>query len=279
MGAARVIFSTGSLYLYDLSYVFELASEIGYDGVEVMCDERYSSRDPVYLKRLSDQYKLPILALHTPFSHKVPGWHNQYDEVDRVKNTIKLAETLNAETIIVHLPRRYGWVTININGRLLRFPWRQPLNRMKNWIEKDLAEVQAKTKIRIAIENMPEAGLSNKTPQPIYWNEVDTWSRVHQWLTLDTTHWATKKIDPVEAYLAATDRVAHIHLSNYNGDEHQLPHKGNLKLNKFLKTLAENQFSGTVSLELNPFSLYYKDAAMVRRYMAESLKFCRDHLK
>ena len=30
---ARVIFSTGSLYLLDLAYCFELAAEAGFDGI------------------------------------------------------------------------------------------------------------------------------------------------------------------------------------------------------------------------------------------------------
>jgi sugar phosphate isomerase/epimerase len=277
MSAARILFSTGSLYLFDLSYCFELAAEAGYDGIEVMCDERYSSRDPEYLKRLSDQFNLPILVCHTPFSPRTPGWRDQYNEVQRVNHTIKLAEQLNAETIVVHLPDRVGQVTVKISGRTIYFPWRKLTNPIKDWMASDLAAAQEKTPVKIAIENMPIRTMAGKKIDPCWWNDIESWSKVHQWLTLDTTHWATKKIDPLDAYRAAGERVAHVHLSNYDGDEHKLPHKGSLNLKTLLRAMAADGYNRTISLELSPFSLSFREMYLVRRNLRDSLKFVRDN--
>jgi sugar phosphate isomerase/epimerase len=279
MSSACVLFSTGSLYVFDLSYCFELAAEAGYDGVEVMCDERWSTRDPDYLKRLSEQYKLPVLVLHTPFSARTPGWRDQYDEVQRICHTLALAEKIGAESIVVHVPRKFGQVSVNLNRRTIRIPWRLQLNTVKTWIERELPGVQAKTKVKIGLENMPAWKILGKNVDPTWWNEIETWSKLHDWLTLDTTHWGTKRIDPLEAYKAARERVCHVHLSNYDGDEHRLPQKGSLNLKAFLRELAKDNFSGTVSLELSPNSLQFKEPYLVRRNMQESLKFCRENLK
>jgi sugar phosphate isomerase/epimerase len=97
-------------------------------------------------------------------------------------------------------------------------------------------------------------------------------------LTLDTTHWATRKVDPLEAYHMAEGRVCHVHLSNYDGYEHQLPHKGKLNLKKFLRALKADGFTGTVSLELSPGSLIFKENSVMRHNLQASLDFTREHL-
>lgn len=274
-----VLFSTGSLYLFDLSHTFALAAEAGYDGIEVMCDERFSSRDPVYLSKLSKDSGLPIRVLHTPFSPRTPGWRDPQDEIKRIGYTLELAEKLGAQSIVVHLPRRRELATATFRGRTFRFPWREWDNPLRGWIEHDLPKVQAKTKVKIGIENMPAQRILGASVDFTWWNEVETWSKVHQWLTLDTTHWGTKHVDPLDAYRAAGKRVCHVHLSNYDGYEHQLPRHGKLNLKAFLRALAADGYAGTISLELNPHVLSFKEPYMVRKNMAESVTFCRENLK
>lgn len=279
MVSARVLFSTGSLFVFDLAYCFELAAEAGYDGVEVMCDERYSTRDPDYLQRLSQQYKLPVLVLHTPFSARVPGWRDaNHDEIKRIRFTLELAEAIGAETIVVHVPRKLGQLTLSLERRTFHLPWRKPSNSVKHWIERDLPDEQARTKVKIALENMPAKYLAGRV-DPTWWNEVETWSSVHRWLTLDTTHWGTKRVKPLDAYRAAGERVTHIHLSNYDGHEHALPFKGSLNLKSLLHALAMDGFAGTISLELSPWSLGFQEPALLRHNLRESLKFVRDNLR
>jgi sugar phosphate isomerase/epimerase len=278
MSAARVLFSTGSLYVFDVAYVFELAAAAGFDGMEVMCDERYSTRDPAYLKRMTKDYGLPVLAVHTPFSPRIPGWRADFDEIKRVQYTLELAESLKAECIVVHLPRQRGQITLSINQRRYTLPWRPLLTPVKAWMETELATLQARTKVKIGVENMPSKYVAGVEVNPSWWNTPETWSRVHQWLTLDTTHWATQKVDPLAAYRLAEGRVCHVHLSNYDGHEHRLPHKGNLNLKTFLRALAADGFSGTVSLELSPGALSFKENTTMRHHLQASLDFCREHL-
>jgi hypothetical protein len=42
---SMIVLSTGSLYTRDISTVFELSAEAGYDGEEVVVDGRWDSRD------------------------------------------------------------------------------------------------------------------------------------------------------------------------------------------------------------------------------------------
>ncbi|MBZ0278493.1 MAG: sugar phosphate isomerase/epimerase [Anaerolineae bacterium] len=278
MTTARVLLSTGSLHLLDIAHSYELAAEAGFDGMEIMCDHRYSSRNPDYLRTLSDRYRLPALVCHTPFSPQLMGWQDESDEVARISQTLQLAESLQAETIVVHVPRKVGVRMIHLNGYRLALPWGNPYAAVKQWIETQLPTVQAGTPVKIGLENMPARQVLGRQVDPTWWNEIPTWSQVHDWLTLDTTHWGTKGIDPLDAYQAAKGRVCHIHLSNYDGREHRLPDQGRLDLDRFLRALAVDGYAGTISLEVLPEVLEFADEAALRRNLRRSVDFCRANL-
>jgi sugar phosphate isomerase/epimerase len=279
MSPARVIFSTSSLCVLDIAHCFALAAEAGFDGIEVMCDERWSTRDPRYLRHLSAEYDLPTPVVHTPFSMRIDGWRHPSDQLQRIYQTLDLAENVGADAIVVHLPHRIGAVLLHTPGRTFFVPWPSPYEPVRRWMEQKLPEAQRRTHIKIAIENMPVARLWGREIDPTYWNTVEHWSAVHEYLTLDTTHWATKQIDPLDAYLAAGSRVCHVHLSNYDGREHRLPHVGLLDLGAFLRRMAADAFNGTICAELSPDALQCDDEAALRRNMRDSLMFCREHLR
>ena len=85
---------------------FALASRYGYDGIEVLVDHRWDSRDPAYLQTLSREYALPIVALHSPFVLNVPGW--PFDQLGRLECTVSLAGVLDVPVVVTHLPFRVG---------------------------------------------------------------------------------------------------------------------------------------------------------------------------
>jgi len=167
---------------------------------------------------------------------------------------------------------------VETNGRRLILPWRSPYGGVKRWIEHDLPEAQRQTPVKIAIENMPAHQVARRRIDLIWWNTVDEWSRIHDWLTLDTTHWATKGVNPLDAYRAANGRVCHVHLSNFDGHEHRLLHTGRVDLGSLLRALAADCYAGTISVELQPDVLEFTDDAKVRGHLAASLAFCRAHL-
>lgn len=274
---ARLLFSTGSLYVFDTAHCFELAAEAGFDGIEIMCDYRFSTRDPHYLNQLTQTYGLPVLAAHTPFSKHVPGW-NHPSHVELVLHTLKLAERIGSEVIIVHLPTRLSRGHVQLGGRSLHFPWFSEFSDVRAWMIGQLAGVQQRSPVRIAVENMPANELWGRKIDPAWWNSIEQWSRVHDYLTLDTTHWATWGIDPIAPYRAANSRVAHVHLSNFDGREHRLPHQGDVDLGAFLRVLAADGFSGTISLEVHPDALAFYNQDSLRRHLRDSLDFMRQHL-
>jgi sugar phosphate isomerase/epimerase len=274
----RLLFSTGSLHVVDIAHCFALAEEAAFDGIEVMCDNRWSTRDPHYLAALAERHRLPPLVLHTPFSARLPGWSRPDDQVGRIEQTLQLAAQLGAETLVVHLPERVWLRRYAVFGRTVRIPQRSGFAPVKRWFDERLQQVQRGTAVRIAVENMPTIRLFGQPVRHMWWNTVPEWSRVHDYLTLDTTHWATHGVEPLDAYRAAGPHVCHVHLSNYDGRQHRLPQRGRLDLGAFLSALAADTFEGTVSVELHPDALGFPDDAAIRRNLRETVAFCREHL-
>jgi sugar phosphate isomerase/epimerase len=55
--------------------VFELAARAGYDGLELMVDQRWETRQAEYLRNLIQRSTLPVLSVHSSFVPDVAGKH------------------------------------------------------------------------------------------------------------------------------------------------------------------------------------------------------------
>lgn len=254
---ARLALSTGSLYNWALDRVFQLAASTGYDGVELLVDARMDSYDVPYLRSLIDRWRTPILSVHTPFVSHLEAWPDNSE--GRVEYAVRLAEDLGAEIVVAHPPRR--WHSLSLHGSFLRhsfgclLPWpNRAERRYAQWLCEELFALEKGSSVRVALENMPaKRRLGYRISDYLFSSMRDLKRWPH--LVLDTTHWGTWGIDPVQSYQALGERVIHVHLSDYDGREHRLPFTGSLGLDKLLSALRENAFSGIVCIEVHPDAL------------------------
>src|SRR5262245_8692483 len=63
-GRIRIAMSTASTYPESTASAFEIASRLGFDGIEIMVTTDPVSQDPQALRRLSDHYEIPITSIH-----------------------------------------------------------------------------------------------------------------------------------------------------------------------------------------------------------------------
>lgn len=274
-----IALSTGSLYTYGLSRVFQLAAEAGYDGIEVLVDQRWDTRHPAYLRRLSADYDLPIVAVHNPFVVHVPDWPD--DQLGRLRETVGLAQAVGAPLVVVHLPFRFPIITGHLHAhRPRRFFLPLPLPRREPYYhflhDGQLAALEAEQGIVVAVENMPSKRFLGLTYSPYRFNSRAELARFPH-LTLDTTHLGTWGIDPAAFYEHLRDRVAHVHLSNFDGREHRSPPDGALALEKLLRLLARDGYRGAVTVECGPAALDACDEDACLDALRRALAFCREH--
>ncbi len=270
----QFLFSTGSLWSYGLDRCFDLAARAGFDGVELMIDQRWDARQPAYLAGLVDRHGLPIRAVHSPFS-AAPGW--PADNPGRIEHSLELAETLGAKVVVHHLPNRVGRVWVQTESRFFPFPTpgRNPEVTYRRWLEDGYAALQAETDVRLCIENMPAFQRFGRRWQLSTWNTPEEIVRFPH-ITLDTTHLGTWGLEPVDVLSHLRGRVSHVHLSNFDGREHRRPEDGRLALDQFLRALEAEGYDGVVSLELHPDALDAGAAdEVVLERLATSLAWCR----
>ncbi len=271
----QFIFSTGSLYTYGLDRCFELAARAGFDGIEVMVDQRWDTRQAAYLQDLIHRYQQPVLAVHSPFVPVVPGW--PADEPGRIRRSVKLAELLGATVVVHHLPPRLEWLWVQAGSRRFPLPLPGPGRHTtyRRWLLEAYEAFQTTTPVTLCIENMPTRRWLGRQWNVYHWNSIAEMGRFST-LTLDTTHLGTWGLDPNQAYAQLQEKVHHLHLSNFDGREHRLPQNGHLALDRLLAQMTTTGYQGLICLELHPESLEAGSPDdRVVKLLVTSLNHCR----
>ena len=252
-----VIFSTGSLYPFGLERVYAWATEAGFDGVEIMMDERWDTHQGDYLRSLVERHGVPILAFHTPLYRSAWGLGPE----ETLVRVARLAVRMEVPVVVTHPP-----------------PPGRPLERWKKGALREAREEG----VVVAVENMPRnssGGLFSIKRRSCYLPEhlADVGG-----VTLDTSHAGASKVDLLRAHSVLAPQLRHVHLSDSNleagRDEHRLPGKGRLPLKPFLAALATSGYPGAVSLELKPWPLGTPDPGAILGRMRAALEFAREGL-
>lgn len=276
---STIALSTGSLYSYGIARCFELAAEAGFDAVEILADHRWDSRQPAYLRRLSQETGLPTAAVHNPFRFQVPGWPQ--DALARLRETVAVAQTIGAPVVVAHLPLRIRALKVEFLG-FRREPLMIPLpvggqDAYREFLLDGLAHFEATEGVMVGVENMPARRILGRKTS-LYWlNDLEALARLPH-LTLDTTHLGTWGFDLLDVYERLKERIVHVHLSNFNGQEHRLPEDGHLPLAELLRRLGRDGYEGAVSLEVGPEVLQAEDERQVRRHLRRVVALFREHL-
>ena len=255
---ATVGLSTASVYPESTAAAFELASRLGYDGIEVMVWTDPVSQDAEALRRLSDHYAVPILAVHAPcllITQRVWGTE-PWVKLERARAA---AERLGAATVVVHPPFR--WQRDYARG------FREGIERMAH-----------ETDVRFAVENMFPLRARGREVSP-YAPDWDPTVDGYRTYTLDLSHTAVSHSDALELAAAMGDRLGHVHIADGTGlgkDEHLVPGRGTQPCGELLEGLAGRGFDGSVVVEVN--TRRAADRAEREADLAEALAFTRLHL-
>jgi sugar phosphate isomerase/epimerase len=269
------LFSTGSLWSYSVERSFRFAAASGFDGIELMIDPRWETRQPAVVRAFTETHGILVQAVHSPFMPHVPGWPE--DQPGRILESIRLAEEMGARIVVHHLPTRVGIAWLMWSGRMVPLPIpRNPDAAYRAWLEGPYQEVARQTSVKLCIENLPAFRKLGRRWNYAHWNTLEEIVRFPA-ITLDTTHLGTWGLDPASCYPLLDGRVAHVHLSNYDGREHRRPETGHLRLDRFLARLVTDGYDGAVTLELEPSALDAggPDDQVIGR-MTESLRLCRE---
>ncbi|GAB3713119.1 sugar phosphate isomerase/epimerase family protein [Nocardiopsis oceani] len=255
---APVVLSSASVYPEKTPAAFEIAAQLGYDGVEILVSSDPASQDTELLRRLSDYHQMPVTAVHSPclvLTQRVWG-REPWGKLLRSK---EMAEALGAKAVVVHPA----------------FRWQREYARD---FESGVARMQDETDVVFAVENMYPVRVRDRevVPYAPSWNPLD---RDYPDVTLDLSHTAMSGSDAMDMAKRLGNRLSHVHvtdgLGGQNLDEHLIPGRGTQPVAELLEHLAGTGYEGQLVLEVSTRKAPDRQARM--RELAEALAFTRLH--
>lgn len=241
---------TSSLHKYGLNRIFEFAKEAGYDGIEIEVDKNnYDTQNAEYIKKLSEEHKLPVVALHAP----------QNGTQKSVEFVIDMAIFLKCPVVVLTPPKLTDF-------------------KFTRWIKKEAPLLRKKKHIKIALSNSGGKTFLGFLPARALNNTSDL--KKFGLVSLDTSMISSKKQDLIRFYENLKKLVAHVHLSNVRRHkEYALPNEGVLPLESFLKKLKNNKYEGAISVRVRPAELSAGDDDKVIKALKKAKSFIEDYFK
>ncbi|HEY0452205.1 sugar phosphate isomerase/epimerase [Actinophytocola sp.] len=258
MPGIRIGTSTASVWPQTATSAFELAAELGYDGVEVMVWADPISQDPMALRRRSRQTGVPVLAVHAPcllITQRV--WSPRPEE--RLRRSVQAAVDLDAPTVVIHPP----------------FRWQR---KYADGFADLVHALSAESGVAIAVENMfPVRRFGSE--MSAFHPSIDPTDVGYASYTLDLSHTAAAGVDAFALAKRMGRALGHLHLADGTGaprDEHLVPGRGGQPCAEVCEWLATSGFEGQVVVEIN--TRRAKGQADRAKDLAEALLFARLHL-
>ncbi|WP_280421491.1 sugar phosphate isomerase/epimerase family protein [Nocardia carnea] len=277
-GGIKVGLSTASVYPQNTEAAFRYAAELGYDGIELMVWAEPASQSIDTVRGYSRKYSVPVLAVHAPcllISQRVWG----ADPVAKLARSVRTAEALGADTVVVHPP----------------FRWQR---RYAEGFAEQVADLEQQSSVAVAVENMfpmradklfgrrsgdirrlerrGGPGLALTAFSPSY-DPTDTG---FQHYTLDLSHTATAGTDPLLLVDRMGEGLVHLHLADGRGaahDEHLIPGEGTQPCAEVCAALVGNGFTGHVVAEINTQEARTTAARAAK--LTRTLEFAREKLR
>ena len=254
----HVAMSTASVFPEPMASAFDIAAELGYDGVEVMVWTDPESQRLSAIMRHSERTGVPVLAIHAPclaITQRVWG----ADPAERLRRSVVLAAALAAPTVVLHPP----------------FRWQR---RYATGLARQVGELERAYGVRVAMENMfplrqGRLRMSSYTPGH------DPTIPGAQHYTLDLSHTATARDDALALFDRMGERLVHLHLADGTGldrDEHLVPGRGTQPCAEVCRRLGSGGFTGIVVVEISTRRARTRNERLDA--LAESLMFARLHL-
>lgn len=254
----RIGLSTASVYPESSAHAFGYAATLGYDTVEVMVGIDALSQQTSAIKQLAEHHGIPISAVHAPcllFTQRVWGT----EPWGKLERSAEMADAVGAEVVVVHPPFRWQkeYARDFVNG---------------------IAALEESTGIAFAVENMYPWRASSRRGMEMYLPGWDPSAEPYANTTIDLSHAAIARSDPIDMARRLGDRLRHLHLTDGSGsakDEHLVPGRGAMGAAPFLRHLAKVGFAGEIIIEINTRKASTRAERVVD--LRESLEFAREH--
>jgi sugar phosphate isomerase/epimerase len=277
----KISLSTACLYVYPLRKIFEVAKGAGFDGVELVVGPESELRGGDYIRRLSQEYALPVLTVHPPL-FAFPGWSRVQVTIEPyLEKLLRITRAVGASLVVLHMPHAK------------RFD--DPIG--SGFVNKvvTVREQLDGTGPGLALENSPRFRDRDSGYILRSLPDLRGFADAHDFpMTLDTAHIGTWNLDLIRSIDYFEGRLANVHFSDLREvpgwlmrrpglhsyvRQHQMPGAGFLPLKEFLRELATRGYRGPITYELSPLPLHFWSFRRAGEKLRECVDFVHEAIK
>ena len=259
----KLAFSTNAFKKYALEESITSIAEIGYEGVEILCDiphaypPTFSQSEIQSVRNLISVCDMQISNLNAFSLYAISDvYHPSWIEADKRLRELRLQHTINC----VQLAEKIGARNIStepggpmdINRHHNNFSKGQ-LQRLFLKGLSIAAEVAQKYGIKILVEPEPGLLLENSHEFLAFIKNL-CYDSVG--LNFDISHFYCVRQDPANLIYQLCEYIGHFHLADIAGDRrhyHLIPGKGSIDFGSVFRAIEEVGYKGFVTVELYPY--------------------------
>ena len=250
-------YSTNAFVKFSLLEALERIAQLGFRGVEIMCDRPhlyppdYGEEELARVKSLIDQHGLEVTNLNSFTLFAVgdtylPSWIEPQQE----RREIRIQHTLKC----LELADFFGCKNISVppGGPLGTMARKEAISLFQQGLAR-VAPLAEDLGVKILVEPEPELLLENTREFMEFMQGVDS-SAIG--LNFDIGHFFCAGEDPSAAFEELFEWIGHVHLEDIaetRVHNHLILGHGAIQLSKVFETMVRLGYQGDVSLELYPY--------------------------
>jgi sugar phosphate isomerase/epimerase len=272
-------FSTNAFKRFSLKDTINALAEIGYEGVEILCDiphaypKTLTNSDINDIKQLISKLGISISNLNAFTLFAIGDTHHpSWIETDPELRKTRIGHTLDC----IKLARKLGVSNIStepggpiINQRLneneLLKIFEAGIHEILDTAENENVTVLVEPEPRLLIENSQQ-----------FIRFIKNFDSKYIGLNFDVGHFFCVGEDPSQVIYRLSDYVCHVHLEDIAADrthEHLMLGEGAINIDSVLKSLKDIGYEGFITIELYPYQEYPTYAAKKAMEFIKSLDY------
>ena len=262
----KLAYSTNAFKRYSLNEAIRMIAEIGYEGIELLCDSPHAY-PPIFqdkeihsFKNQIAKFRLVISNLNAFTLYSISDvYHPSWIEDDKVSRELRITHTINC----IKLAKKIGAKNLSTepggpvrgrktNMKYLEKLFMEGLNRV--------VPIAKEENIKILIEPEPNLLLENSNQ---FLNFIDNLSTDNVGLNFDIGHFYCVEEDPAEIIYKLSEYIEHFHLADIASNRihnHLIPGEGSINFRSVFKAIEGIGYKGFVTVELYPYQLCPKEA-------------------
>ncbi len=252
-------FSTNAFKKFSLKDTINILSEIGYNGIEILCDiphaypKNLTNSDINELKQMLSNLKISISNLNAFTLFAIGDTHHpSWIENDIEFRKMRIDHTLDC----IKLARKLGVSNIStepggpVNSQGLSE--KELLRIFENGINEVLKTAEDEN-VTVLVE--PEPGLLIENSEQFI-NFIKNFDSKHIGLNFDIGHFFCVGEDPSQVIYKLSEYVRHVHLEDIAADRthhHLMLGEGAIDIESVFRSMKDIGYEGFITIELYPY--------------------------